>query len=210
MKEILKKIKTSNPTFVLMLGLCPALATTNTFESAYIMGLCVLFILLFSNIVISLIRKLVPDNVKTPIFILIVATFVTIVEMLLSAYIPELYKTLGIYLALITVNCIVLGRALTVASKTNVKKSVIDALGIGLGFLLALMLLGLVRELLGNNTITLMDSLSDLTGYKAIYKVFPTNNLLPIKLFQTPAGAFLTLGILIALFKKGESSNESN
>lgn len=210
MKEIFKKIKNENPTFVLMLGLCPTLATTGTFESAYIMGLCVLFVLLFSNIVISLIRKLIPDNVKLPVFILIVATFVTIIELLLSNYVPELFKTLGIYLSLVAVNCIVLGRALMVASKKDVKKSIIDGLGIGIGFLLALMLIGLVREILGNNTITLMNNLSSLTGYEAVYQIFPTNSLLPIKFFTTPAGAFLTLGVLIALFKKGDKVNESN
>jgi electron transport complex protein RnfE len=215
MKTIINGIVHENPTFVLLLGLCPALAVTNKFESAYIMGLCVLIILLFSNFVISLIKKLVPDSVKIPVYILIIGTFVTIVELLLKSYVPSLYSILGIYLPLIVVNCIVLGRALVVASKEKVGKSMLDAIGIGTGFAISLMIIALFREVLGTNTITLLDGLSSITGYKAIYQVLPTTNLLPITIFKDPAGAFLTLGILLGVFnairdKKGRGELESN
>lgn len=209
MKTILNGIKNENPTFVLMLGMCPALAVTNKFETAYMMGLCVLFILIISNLFVSITRKIVPDSVRIPVYIVVIATLVTATEMLLNNYVPALYKALGIYLPLIVVNCIVLGRNLSVASKESVSKSVLDGIGIGLGFLFALMLISLFREILGNNTITLMDSLSELTGYKAVYKVLPNTNIFPIKFLVTPAGAFFTLGILLAIFKRSDK-NELN
>lgn len=196
MKRILNGIKNENPIFVLFLGLCPSLAVTTKFEDAYMMGLCVLVILIFSSVIISLIKKLVPDNVKIPVYILIIGTLVTIIELLLNKYIPSLYKSLGIYLPLIVVNCIVLGRAMQVSSKESIKTSILDAIGIGLGFTLSLVLIALVREVLGTNTITIMDSLSSVTGYKAIYQVLPHTNLLPISIFVSPTGAFLTIGIL--------------
>lgn len=210
MKTIINGIKNENPTFVLLLGLCPALAVTSNFETAYIMGLCVLVILTISNLIVSLIKNIVPDSVRIPVYVLIIATLVTIIEMLLNHYVPSLYKALGIYLPLIVVNCIVLGRNLAVASKETVSKSILDGIGIGLGFTLALMLIGLIREVLGSNTITLMNSLSELTGYRAVYKVLPTNEILPIKVLTTPAGAFLTLGLLTALFNKRRIKHESN
>lgn len=199
MKTIINGIKNENPVFVLFLGLCPALAVTTKVETAYMMGLCVLVVLLFSNFVISLIKKLVPDNVRIPVYILIIGTFVTIIELLLKEYVPLLYKALGIYLPLIVVNCIVLGRALGVASKETVGKSILDAVGIGIGYTLSLILIALVREVLGTNTITLMDSLSAITGYRAIYQVLPKTNLFPISILTTPAGAFLTLGLLAGI-----------
>ena len=213
MKTIYNGIIKENPTFVLLLGLCSALAVTKTVESAYLMGICVLVILIFSSFVISLIRKLVTDSVRIPVYILIIGTFVTIVEVLLKEYIPDLYSALGIYLPLIVVNCIVLGRAMVVASKENVGKSVLDAIGIGLGFTLAITLIALIREVLGTNTITLMDSISSFTGYKAIYKdILPSTDIFPISIFTTSTGAFLTLAFLIALFNKikGGKKNESN
>lgn len=211
MKKFLKGIIDDNPIFVLALGLCPTLAITTKFENAYLMGICVLIVLLFSNITVSLIRKLVPDNVKIPVFILIVGTFVTIVEILLKDFVPELSKILGIYLPLITVNCIVLGRALTVASKESVGKSILDALKIGLGYTLGLMIIALFREVLGTNMITLMDATSALTGYKAVYKILPDIIIFPMNILVTPAGAFLTLGILLAIFKKIKGGkHESN
>ncbi len=198
MKQILNGIKKENPIFILLLGLCPALAVTHHFESAYIMGFCVIVVLIFSNITISIIRKLVPENVKIPVYIIIIATFVTTIDMLIKAYIPDLHATLGIYLPLITVNCIVLGRAIAVAGKENVKKSLLDAIGIGLGFLLALSLVGFIRELLAYNTITIMSDLTKLTGYSLVYKITPFD--LKLVLFSSPAGAFLTLGFLLAIF----------
>lgn len=210
MKRILNGITKENPILILTLGLCSALAVTNNFENAYVMGISVLLVLLFSNLIISLIKKIVPENVKIPVYILIIATFVTIIEVVLQKYLPKLHKILGIYLPLIVVNCIILGRALQVAQKENVKNSILDAIGIGLGYTLALMLIALIREILGNNTLTLMDNISNITGYKAIYKIFPDNNIIPLNIFINPAGAFLTIGLLIALFKKIGGKHESN
>ncbi|MBQ2409559.1 MAG: electron transport complex subunit RsxE [Bacilli bacterium] len=212
MKRILKGIISENPTFVLLLGLCPALAVTTKFENAYLMGLCVMIVLLFSNIIVSIIKKHVNENVKIPVFILIIGTFVTTLEILLEKYIPNLYEALGIYLPLIVVNCIVLGRAIEVASKESVKNSILDAIGVGLGFTLAISLIALIREVLGTNTITLMDSISSITGYRAIYtNILPNSNILPMQILVSPAGSFLVLGMLIALFNKiGGKKNDTN
>ena len=194
MKRIWNSITKENSVFVLLLGLCPALAVTTTFEKSYVMGLCVLFVLLGSNIIISLIRKLVPELVKIPVFILIIGTFVTLVEIILKNELPALYSVLNIYLPLITVNCIIFGRALEVASKENVGKSILDAIGTGLGFTFALMILGFTRELIGSNTLTIMsaDGISKLTGTSLIFKnIFP--NFIPINILV------LTLALLLAL-----------
>lgn len=212
MKTILNGIIKENPVLVLLLGLCSTLAVTTNFENAYIMGLCVLVILIFSNITVSLIKKLVPKNVEIPVYILIISTFVTILELLLKTYINPLYQVLGIYLPLIVVNCIVLGRALSVGTKSNIRTSFKDALGIGLGYTLVLMIIAIFREILGNNTLTIMNNISGLTGYKLIYRIYTPNNLFPIPILTKPAGAFITLGFLIALFNyiKGGRDNESN
>lgn len=190
-----------NPIFMLILGLCSALAVTTTFERAYMMGLCVLVTLIFSNFIVSIIKKLIPDSVRIPVYILIIGTVVTVIEVLLKRYVPLLSQTFGIYLPLIVVNCIILGRALSVASKEPVLKSVFDAIGTGLGFTLALMLIAFIREVLGTNTITIMNEISPITGYRAVYQVLPTTHLLPIPLLISPAGAFLTLGTLLAFFR---------
>ena len=212
MKRILNGIISENPTFVLLLGLCPALAVTTKFENAYLMGLCVMIVLLFTNIVVSLIKKFVNENVKIPVFILIIGTFVTTLEILLEKYIPNLYEALGVYLPLIVVNCIVLGRAIQVASKESIKNSILDAIGVGLGFTIAISLIALIREVFGANTITLMDNISSITGYKAIYtNILPKSNILPMSILVSPAGSFLVLGILIALFNKiGGKKNDTN
>lgn len=211
MKRILNGIINENPVFVLMLGLCSSLAVTNKLENAYMMGFCVLVVLLFSNFIVSLIKKLVPDSVRIPVYILIIGTFVTIIEILLKNYVPALYQALGIYLPLIVVNCIVLGRALDVASREKVGTSLLDAIGVGIGYTLAISLIALVREVLGTNTITLMDSLSSITGYRAVYKILPDTNIFPISIFTTPTGAFLTLGLLAGLFNfLRRSKHESN
>lgn len=215
MGKIKNKIIYENPIFVLILGMCSALAVTTKFENAYIMGFCVIFVLFFSSLIVSLTRKLIPDNVKIPVYIIIIATLVTSVELLLSKYVPVMYNVLGVYLPLIVVNCIVLGRCLTVASKEKVSTSIKDAFGIGIGYTLALMLIALIREILGSNTITLMDSISSLTGYRAVYKILPDNEFFPFTFFNSPAGAFITLGLLMTLFnylkeKKEVKKNESN
>lgn len=201
-----------NPIVVLLLGLCSALAVTTTFESAYIMGLCVTIILTFSNITVSLIKKLVPKNVEIPVYILIISTFVTILEILLNAYIRPLYEVLGIYLPLIVVNCIVLGRAISVASKSDVKTSIKDAIGIGLGYTFVLMIIATFREVIGNGTLTIMNNVSELTGSTLILKINISSNLFPLNILTKPAGAFLTLGFLIALFNylRGGKKHESN
>ena len=200
MRRIWENITKNNSVFVLLLGLCPALAVTTTFEKSYVMGLCVLFVLLGSNIIISLIRKLVPELVKIPVFILIIGTFVTLIEIILKNELPELYNVLNIYLPLITVNCIIFGRALEVASKENVGKSILDAIGTGLGFTFALMILGFTRELLGNNSITIMshEGISKLTGTSLEIKNI-ISNFTSINIMIKPAGAFLALALLLAL-----------
>ncbi len=212
MKYIKNGIVNENPVFVLLLGLCSTLAITTKFENAYLMGICVTTVLIASNFIVSLIRKWIPSSVKTPVYILIIATLVTIIELILKYYVRDVYEVFGIYLPLIVVNCIILGRALAVASKQNVWRSTLDGVGIGLGYTIALMMIACIREVLGNNTITLMDSISPITGYRAIYRVFPENELIPMSFLESPAGAFLTLGLLMALFnylRKG-GKHESN
>ncbi len=212
MKIILNGIIKENPILVLLLGLCSTLAVTTNFENAYLMGICVITILIFSNVTVSLIRKIVPKNVEVPVYILIISTFVTILELLLEHYIKPLYDVLGIYLPLIVVNCIVLGRAISTASKKNVKTSFLDAIGIGLGYTFVLMIIALFREVIGNNTLTLIDSTSKLFGTKVVYRIFTPNNIFPINILVKPAGSFITLALLIALFNylKGGKKNESN
>ena len=213
MKTILNGIFNENPVAVLLLGLCSTLAVTNKVENAYLMGICVIVVMILSEISISLIRKLVPENVKIPTYIIIVGTFVTVLELLLATYVKPLYDVLGIYLPLIVVNCIVLGRCIQTASKENVLKSTLDGFGIGLGYTFVLLIISVIREVLGSNTITLMDSISTLTGYKAVYQIFPTSDFFPIRFLVEPAGAFLTLALFIAFvnyMKSKGGKHESN
>ncbi len=212
MKTIQNGIINENPVFVLLLGLCSTLAITTRFENAYVMGICVTVVLIVSNFIISCIHKLIPTSVKTPVYIIIIATLVTILELLLQYYAKDIYDVFGIYLPLIVVNCIILGRALAVASKQNIWKSTLDGIGIGIGYTLALMAVATVREVLGNNTITFMDSLSTLTGYRSMYRVFPENNFIPMQFLVSPAGAFLVVGILMAIFNaiRRGGKHESN
>lgn len=208
MKKFLKGLIDDNPLFVLCLGLCPALAVTTTFENGYLMGFLLLIILVSSNAIISLISKYIDDHIRIPAYIMIISTFVTILEILINNYVEPLSVTLGIYIPLIVVNCIVLGRALSYASKNKVGASIIDALKVGLGYTLALALIGLIREALGANTITLMDKISNITGYISKYEILPSNSVIPNNLFLTPAGAFLTLGLLLGIInmlRKGTS-----
>lgn len=212
MKRIINGIVNENPVLVLLLGLCSALAITNNFENSYIMGICVTIVLICSNLIVSLINKYVTKNVEIPVYILIISTLVTVLEILLKEYVNPLYKVLGIYLPLIVVNCIVLGRALSVASKENVKNSVLDGLGVGLGYTVVLMVLGLIREVLGNETITIMKEISNITHHEIILKINFHSDLFPINIFNKPAGAFITLACLLALFNyiRGGNKNESN
>ena len=182
---LLKGIIKENPVFVLILGTCPSLATTTNVAGALGMGLAALAVLICSNVLISLLRKIIPDNVRIPCYIVIIAGFVTIVEMIVHAYFPELYEMLGVYLALITVNCIILGRAEMFAGKNSVGKSALDGIGMGLGFTLALVLMSTIREVLGN----------------ASFAGTPIPFLEPYKIaFMTKApGGLLVYGLLIAL-----------
>lgn len=190
-KILLNGVVKENPTFVLLLGMCPTLATTTSAINGMSMGLATMFVLICSNIAISLIKNLTPDMVRIPVFVVVIASFVTILQMSLEAYLPAINKSLGIYIPLIVVNCIILGRAEAFACKNGPVASLFDGIGIGLGFTLALMLLGMVRELLGAGSLF------------GIVLLPETYNIL---LFVLPPGAFITLGFLIAIvnkFKKG-------
>ena len=183
-KEFVKGLWKENPVLVLMLGMCPTLAVSSSAKNALGMGLATTFVLCGSNMVISLLRKVIPSKVRIPCFIVVIAVFVTIVELLMKAYAPaELNQTLGIYIPLIVVNCIVLGRAEAFASKNGVFSSALDGLGMGFGFTLALMALGAVREFIGSGTLF---ELQVLTNYE------------PFLLMKQPAGAFIVLAIFLA------------
>ncbi|MBO5818352.1 MAG: electron transport complex subunit E [Bacteroidales bacterium] len=184
---ILNGLITENPTFVLMLGMCPTLATTTTAVNGLGMGAATMFVLICSNLVVSLLKSLIPDNVRIPSFIVIIATFVTLLEMLMKAYVPSLYESLGLFIPLIVVNCVVLGRAESFASKNNPFDSLLDGLGIGLGFTFALTLLGMVRELLGSG------KLFGLTIFPEQYGAL---------VFILAPGAFITLAYLLAIMNK--------
>lgn len=207
MKKIFNYLFKENPVFVLVLGLCSVLAVTTTFEKSYMMGIVVLIILILSNIIVSLIRKIVNDEIRIPVYIIIISTLVTISELLLYRYSKPLYDAFGIYLPLIVVNCIILGRALAFASKNKVLDSIKDAFKTGLGYLVAISLFGLLRELLGSGTITIMNDISNLTGYRSIVNVF-NNNILPNKLFLSSGGAFILLGILIGIINSNSGGDE--
>ncbi len=199
-KEFGKGIILSNPVFVLALGLCPALAVTGTLDNALGMGAGVIFVLLGANIIISLLRNAIPSLVRIPIFIVVIATFVTILSLLFEAYIPPLHESLGIYLSLIVVNCIILGRAEVFASRNNVMLSIADAFGIGLGFTLAIVLIALFREIMGTGSLSIF-------GFR-LFSI-PVISETPLGFFVMPPGAFLVIGVLLALFRMiGVMDNE--
>ncbi len=180
-----------NPTFVLLLGMCPTLATTTSAINGLSMGLATLFVLVLSNIAISAIAPVVPDKVHIPVYIVVIATFVTILQFAMQAYTPAMYTTLGLFIPLIVVNCIVLGRAEAFASKNGILDSALDGFGIGLGFTLSLTVLGIVREILGSGSVF---------GYR-----FITGD--GILVFVMAPGAFLALGYLMVLFNKIAKKN---
>ncbi len=191
-KSFTKGIIKENPVFVLLLGLCPTLGVTTSFFNAIGMGLGVIFVLLGSNIVISLLKKVIPDEVRIPSYIVIIATFVTVVELVLHAYVPALYDSLGIFIPLIVVNCIVLGRAEAFASKNSIFLSILDALGMGLGFTFALMIIAIFREVLGSGTLTLWVSNSSTIKF-----IIPGLSVAPIGVIAMPAGAMIVVGLII-------------
>ncbi len=184
---IARGIVKDNPTFVLLLGMCPTLATTTSAINGMSMGLATMAVLIFSNITISAIARFIPDKVRIPSYIVVIATFVTLLQLLMQAYVPDIYETLGLFIPLIVVNCIILGRAEAFANKNGVLDSALDGIGIGLGFTLALTVLGLVREILGSGS---------LFGWKFIPSEY---NILA---FVLAPGAFIVLAYLLVLFKK--------
>ena len=187
LKTLTNGILKENPTFVLVLGMCPTLATTTSAINGMSMGLATMFVLICSNVVISLLKNLIPDKVRIPAFIVVIATFVTLVQLLMQAYLPAIYDVLGLFIPLIVVNCIVLGRAEAFAAKNSVGLSALDGIGMGLGFTLALTLLGAVRELLG-------------TGSCFGLNVFPDNY--GALVFVLAPGAFIALAYLMVIINK--------
>ncbi len=185
---VLRGIIMENPVLILVLGTCPTLATTTSVISALSMGIAATIVLICSNVVISALRKIIPDSVRIPCYIVIIAAFVTAVQMLLQAYLPDIYNMLGVYLALIVVNCIILGRAEMFAKKNNVVDSALDGLGMGLGFLLALVVIATLREVLGGGS------------FAGIEIPFLSEFKIPI-LIKAPGG-FLVYGIVIAIMNK--------
>ncbi|MBR6707242.1 MAG: electron transport complex subunit E [Clostridia bacterium] len=184
-KVFMNGILDENPTFRLVLGTCPTLATTTSATNGFGMGLSVTFVLLCSNIVISLLRKFIPDKVRIPSFIVVIAAFVTILKLLLQAYVPSLYSSLGIFLPLIVVNCIILARAEAFASKHPVVDSAVDGLGMGLGFTIALTLIGAIREILGSG------SIFGINIFGASFE--------PMLILVLASGGFLSYGILLGI-----------
>lgn len=181
-----------NPTFVLLLGMCPTLATTTSAINGLSMGLATMFVLICSNVAISLIKNLTPDMVRIPVFVVVIASFVTVLQMCLAAYLPAVNASLGLYIPLIVVNCVILGRAEAFACKHGAFDSMMDGVGMGLGFTVALTLLGIVRELLGAGSVFDIRLLPE------------TTNML---LFILPPGAFITLGYLIAIVNRLRKAN---
>ena len=184
--ELKKGIFKDNPTFRLLLGICPTLAVTTSIKNGIGMGLATTFVLLGSNICISLLRNFIPDKIRIPAFIVIISTFVTLIDLLMAAYEPELHEALGIFIPLIVVNCIIMGRAEAFASRSPVFLSIADALGMGIGFTLSLSLISFVRELLGSGTVFGFDVLTSFYN--------------PAVIMILPPGAFLTMGLLLGLF----------
>lgn len=178
----------SNPTFVLVLGTCPTLAITTAAINGIGMGAATTFVLVFSNLMIAALKNAIPDKVRIAAFILIIATFVTIVDLVMKAYTPDLYQTLGIFIPLIVVNCIILGRAEAFAQSNKVFPAILDGLGMGIGFTLAITLIASIRELLGNGSIFNVKLVGD--------------NISTILLFILPPGAFFTFGYLIAIMNR--------
>ena len=181
-----------NPTFVLVLGMCPTLATTTSAINGMSMGLATMFVLVCSNVVISMLKNLIPDKVRIPAFIVVIASFVTLVQLAMQAYVPAIYDVLGLFIPLIVVNCIVLGRAEAFAAKNTVGLSALDGLGMGLGFTLALTLLGAVRELLGTGAVF---------GFQIYAESYGT------LIFVLAPGAFIALAYLLAIINKLQKKN---
>jgi len=192
-KEFIKGLIITNPVFVLVLGLCPLLAISTSIDNALGMSLAVFIVLMGSNVIIAAIRRIIPNIVRIPIFIVVIATMVTIVNLIFHANFPDLYKSLGIYLPLIVVNCIILGRAEAFASKNPIPNAAADALGITTGFMLALLMISSLRQTLGTGSLSVF-------GF--LFFTLPVLGEHPIAIFILPYGAFLVIGLLMALFRR--------
>ena len=203
-ESFLAPIWKANPLLFGLLGMCPALAVTKTLEASFGMGILFTLVLVCSNVLISALRKWIPEEVKTPCYIVIIATFVTLVKMLAEAYLPELYSTLGVFVSLLVVNCIVLGRAEAFASKNTVFDSLLDGIGNGIGYTLAICLIGLIREVLGSgyltfgSTFTFLQSLNGGNKIRLFILKGPGYDV-SMNFFATPAGGFLVLGLTLAV-----------
>ncbi|MEK7713255.1 MAG: RnfABCDGE type electron transport complex subunit E [Deltaproteobacteria bacterium] len=191
-KDFTTGIIKENPVIVLMIGLCPTLAVSSSANDAFGMGIAATFVLIASNIIVSMVRNHTPDAIRIPIFIVIISTFVTIVDYVIHAFDMELYASLGVFIPLIVVNCIILGRAEAYAYKNNVISSTLDGIGMGLGFILIITLLGAIREIIGNGTVTIFNY--QLLSLGSRYQ--------PALVFIMPPGAFLTIAFLMAAQNK--------
>lgn len=190
--DIIKKgIWTENPVFIQLLGMCPLLAVTTSAENGFAMGMASMFVLICANIVVSLVRDFIPSKVRIPCYIVIIASFVTITDLVMAGYFFQLHKSLGLFIPLIVVNCMILGRSEGFASKNNLGRSIVDGISVGLGFTLALVILGGVRELFGNGTIFGASIFGD--------------SYMPLIVMILPPGAFIALGFIIAFFNKIEN-----
>lgn len=201
LKIILNGIINENPTFVLLLGMCPVLITSSSMFAAFGMAICILFVLILSNVIISALKNVIPNEIRVPSYILVIATVVTLVDMLVHAYLPEIYNSIGSYISMIVVNCIILGRAESFASKNSVIDSLMDAIGISVGFFVAVFAVAFVRELLGTGCL----DFSKIGG--AVVRIIPDKYVIPF--FTTQAGAFCSLGMAIAIINAFKNHNEN-
>ncbi|MBR1847143.1 MAG: electron transport complex subunit RsxE [Bacilli bacterium] len=204
----------TNPLFISLLGMCPALAVTKTLEAAFGMGILFTLVLVCSNVLISALRKWIPEEVRTPSYIVVIATFVTLVKMFAEAFLPELYSTLGVFVSLLVVNCIVLGRAEAFASKNGVLPSLLDGIGNGIGYTIAICLIAVIREVLGSGRLTFgatFTFLADLNGGEKIRVPLLKGEGydLSMSFFSSPAGGFLVLGIVLAIIVAVTNAKEN-
>ena len=208
-KVMMNGIIKENPTFVLLLGMCPTLGTTSSAINGMGMGLATMFVLICSNVVISLIKNLIPDMVRIPSFIVVIASFVTLLQMVMQAYVPGLYATLGLFIPLIVVNCIVLGRAEAFAAKNNPISSMFDGIGMGLGFTVGLTTIGIIREILGSGSIfgfgfvKAVENFAESHASEKVFQILSDQGLFqPASIFVSAPGAFLVLAFIIAFINR--------
>ena len=206
-QNFLKGIWKENPVLVSALGMCPVLAITTSLENALGMGAAALFVLVLSNLIISLIRNIVPKEIRIPVYIVVIATLVTIVDMVMAAYLPDVHASLGIFIPLIVVNCIILGRAEAFASQNKPLDSVIDAVGMAIGYTLVLAVISIIREILGSGTITIWGDLALTINPNGKFDFFSS-------FFVSPAGSFIVIGIIFGIFaiinkKRDEKKKEA-